>query len=433
MARSGDWITPRLWGEPWFEKPALLYWMTAAGFRAGLGDELAPRVPVAALGTLFLGFFFWALRLEFGALPASIATAILATSAGWLAFSYAATTDLPMSALFSAAMLAGLIWLRTGAGRWLIAASALLALAALAKGLVPLALAIPFAWHARARWKALLDWRAAAVFALIAGPWYVLVYLKYGAPFVQTFFWEQHVGRFASTALQHAQPAWFYLPVFLAAMFPWTPAVVLLLRPSFYSDARRRFLLSWVIFGLLFFSAFLNKLPGYILPLLPAAAALAGIAIAEAKRPRSTLAVAAGLLCLVFPAAAALPRALSAGLSRSDMPAWSAWWLLPLALAAVVWMVERRVAVALVAAGVIGAVIYLKLAAFPVIDAEASARLLWSGIAPRRERVCVQQINRNWRYGLNYYSVQPLPDCDAAPRPLRVTQADGAPPRLTGE
>src|SRR5881396_3806992 len=82
MALSGDWITPRLWGEPWFEKPALLYWMIAAAFRAGLGDDLAPRAPVALLAVLFLGFFFWSLRREFGVRPAAFATAILATSAG---------------------------------------------------------------------------------------------------------------------------------------------------------------------------------------------------------------------------------------------------------------------------------------------------------------------------------------------------------------
>ena len=47
MARTGDWVTPRLWGVPWFEKPALLYWMTGLGFRMGLGPETAPRLPVA--------------------------------------------------------------------------------------------------------------------------------------------------------------------------------------------------------------------------------------------------------------------------------------------------------------------------------------------------------------------------------------------------
>src|ERR1700731_4134554 len=66
MAQSGDWITPRLWGEPWFEKPALLYWMTAAGFRAGLDSDLAPRLPVAIVSVAFLIYFFVALRREFG-------------------------------------------------------------------------------------------------------------------------------------------------------------------------------------------------------------------------------------------------------------------------------------------------------------------------------------------------------------------------------
>src|ERR1700733_3690438 len=61
MARSGDWVTPRLWGQPWFEKPALLYWMTAAAFRLGLGEDLAPRLPVALLSVAFLIFFQWIL------------------------------------------------------------------------------------------------------------------------------------------------------------------------------------------------------------------------------------------------------------------------------------------------------------------------------------------------------------------------------------
>src|SRR5450432_1915075 len=67
MARSGDWITPRLWGRPWFEKPPLLYWLTALAFRLGFGEDLAPRVPVALCAALFLMFFQWILSREFGA------------------------------------------------------------------------------------------------------------------------------------------------------------------------------------------------------------------------------------------------------------------------------------------------------------------------------------------------------------------------------
>src|SRR2546426_5946787 len=81
MARSGDWVTPRLWGEPWFEKPALLYWMEGAAFRAGLSEDLAPRLPVALTSVAFLILFYWVLRRELGDPAAGFATAILATSA----------------------------------------------------------------------------------------------------------------------------------------------------------------------------------------------------------------------------------------------------------------------------------------------------------------------------------------------------------------
>jgi 4-amino-4-deoxy-L-arabinose transferase-like glycosyltransferase len=80
MARSGDWVTPRLWGEPWFEKPPLLYWMGAAAFRLGLGPELAPRLPVAVLAVAFLAFFWWFVRREFGQSAAWTATLILGTT-----------------------------------------------------------------------------------------------------------------------------------------------------------------------------------------------------------------------------------------------------------------------------------------------------------------------------------------------------------------
>src|SRR5713226_5291160 len=80
MAQSGDWVTPRLWGRPWFEKPPLLYWLTAAGFKAGLSEDLAPRLPVAILSVGFLIFFFSVLRREFGARAAWYASIILGTS-----------------------------------------------------------------------------------------------------------------------------------------------------------------------------------------------------------------------------------------------------------------------------------------------------------------------------------------------------------------
>jgi 4-amino-4-deoxy-L-arabinose transferase-like glycosyltransferase len=430
MARSGDWITPRLWGQPWFEKPALLYWTIGAGFRLGLGEELAPRLPVALLSLLFLAFFYWSLRREFGARPAWYATAILGSCAGWVSFSYIAVPDLPMSAFLSAAMLLGMTWMGSGRIGWLTAAAASLGFAVLAKGLVPLVLVIPFAWHARAKWKDLLRWQPIAAFLAIAAPWYVLCYLKNGAPFIRTLFWEHHFGRYLSAELQHVQPFWFFGPVFAAGLFPWTPALALLFVRRLYADPRSKFLMLWLAFGLIFFSMGKNKLPGYVLPLVPPAAALAGIGLAEAGRAARWILAGASLsLCLVFPLASMLPQALVAGLSRSQIPAWSFAWTIPIGLAFVVWYLElrgsRSAAVFLITAGLTVAVIYLKLVSFPAIEESYSARPLWRKIAPGPGSVCVEEIQRNWNYGLNYYSVEPLPDCEQSPRPVHVKKEGG--------
>lgn len=149
MALSGDWITPRLWGQPWFEKPPLLYWMTAAGFQCGLGPELAARLPVAMLSVWFLLFYFFRLRREFGERAAWFASAILATSGGWLAYSHVAVTEIPLATTFSASMLLALPWVRSGGRRGLVFGGLLLGLAVLAKGLVPLVLALPLFWVGR--------------------------------------------------------------------------------------------------------------------------------------------------------------------------------------------------------------------------------------------------------------------------------------------
>ncbi|HKW99256.1 MAG TPA: glycosyltransferase family 39 protein [Bryobacteraceae bacterium] len=434
MASSGDWVTPRLWGEPWFEKPALLYWMTATAFRAGLGEELAPRLPVALVGAGFLFFFYGALRKEFGDRAAAYGTAILATSAGWLSLSHIGVTDIPMSAAFIAAMLLSLGWIERGERRRLPWAAALLGVAVLAKGLVPLVLALPLALMG---WRRLMDWlrpQMIVSFAVIALPWYVLCFVRNGRPFLETFFWEHQVERFRSTELAHGQPFWFLLPVLVVALFPWVPALVVLFRRSLYSDARRRFLLTWVVWGLIFFSASANKLPSYVLPLVPALAALAGIALAEYQHTRWILSATAALLVLIGPIATTLPEALAAGISRAGAPAFHWVMLLPLIACAVVWYVDRAghrvLAAGLLVAAITAGVVSLELRSFPAIDQAASARPLWISVAPIRDRVCVARLHRSLRYGLNYYSVTPLPDCRQEPREVEITQDPGSAPRL---
>ena len=217
MARSGDWVTPRLWEQPWFEKPALLYWLSGAGFRLGLGPELAPRLPVALVAVGFLGFYWWILWREFGCRAAWMATLILGTSGAWLGFSQVAVPDLLLTATFSAAMLLCLPWVGRGDARFLPAASAMLGLAVLAKGLAPLALAAPVAfWMKKKTLAGVPVLRMIAAFAVVALPWYLLCYWRNGRPFFDDFILKQHLARITSNSLMHEQPWWFYarwLPV----------------------------------------------------------------------------------------------------------------------------------------------------------------------------------------------------------------------------
>ena len=347
MARSGDFVTPVLDGKPWLEKPPLLYWLGAAGFALGLGAESAPRVPLGLLSVSFLFWFGWYRRRWLSDRAAACAALVLATSAGWLAYSNVAVTDVPLAVCFGAAMLVSLHWIETGRARDAVLIGGLFGLAVLAKGLVPAALAAPLIWFARARWR---QWPLiGASLVVAAGPWYWTMWQRHGYAFFDEFILEHHFSRFASNELQHVQPFWFYAPVLLGLLLPWSP--VLLKAP--WRDVKLRFFVVWVLWGFVFFSAATNKLPGYLMPLLPALAVLIGARIGESVWP---------------------------------------------------WRLGAVFALAIVAA---------KVFVLPVLDAKLTARALASTAAPHD--VCADGVARNLRYGLHYYLGRAVLDCWQAP------------------
>jgi 4-amino-4-deoxy-L-arabinose transferase-like glycosyltransferase len=422
MAQSGDWITPRLWGTPWFEKPALLYWIEAAAFRLGISPDLAPRLPVALCAIAFLVFYWWILRREFGCRAAWMATLILGTSGMWVGYSQAGVTDVPLTAAYSAAMLLALPWVAKRDTRWLPASAALFGVAVLAKGLVPLALAAPLILGRHMR-----DWlrpRVILPFAVVALPWYVLCYLRNGWPFIHEFFVVHHFSRVTSDALMHGRPAYYYLPILPAALLPWTPLALLACTRRTLWDRRRLFLLVWVLTVLILFSIPINKLPGYILPALPAAAALIAVLLDEAPSARWLLAASA-ILLIAFPLAVRmLPAAMLSGLSRAPRPAFDASWLLAVAVAVLAWEMDRRgrrmATVAVIAIGAALGIAWVKSTAAPQLDRLVSARTIWKEIESRGGEVCIGKVKRDWDYGLAYYAGRPLPACMEHPAPLEV-------------
>jgi len=425
MARSGDWVTPRLDGQPWFEKPPLLYWTTAAAHRIAirihLSDEWAARLPVVLVSVLFLWFFHATLAREFSERVATAATVILATSAGWVAYSFAALTDLLMSATLVAAMFVALFDTRLKRG-WL--AGALLGVSVLAKGFVPVVLYAPLILLPRGKRVATI-----AGTIIVAAPWFVLCFFRNGSAFWDDFFWKQHVERLYSPTLEHVQPFWYYVPVLLAGLFPWTPLVGLLTRRDVYDHVRVRLLAVWVLYGLIFFSASRNKLPGYLLPLMPALAVVLAVALDTCPRVEWWVAACAVLLIALPTVARVLPAALLSGIGRTDLsfaPAGLVW----VPVAAAVWWLgykEKRgltVAATALAAGL--GIVYLKKSTFPALDQSVSVRGFWRANRDALAGACLDNVNRTWQYGLNYYAGSALPECGAAePGRNRIGIRDG--------
>jgi 4-amino-4-deoxy-L-arabinose transferase-like glycosyltransferase len=425
MARSGDWVTPRLDGAAWFEKPPLLYWMIAAGNVARLPDEWAARLPVALLSLAFLLFFFYMIARQFTTRTAIAAVTILATSAGWLAYSFGALTDLPMSALLGAAMLVTLLENKKWSG---FAAGALLGLAVLAKAFVPLVLFAPLFLIARGK-----RWAIAVGLILVAVPWHVLCFLRNGQAFWAEYFWRQQFSRFFSPERQHVQHWWFYLPVLLAGLFPWTPLVALLARRETYSDVRMRYLGGWLVYGIAFFSASQNKLAGYLLPLIPGLALLLAVgidyAIEKSKIAAWLLAASAASLIVLPMVVNAVPDAMVSGVGRTHinlvlgtpflLAAGLVWWLS--------WSGKPSLAILAGGMAVVFGVAYFKGSAFPEMDDRVSVRGFWRTHGPEAAGACLDGVGRTWEYGLNYYAARPFHACSAGETP-KIVVLDG---RLT--
>ena len=233
------------------------------------------------------------------------------------------------------------------------------------------------------------------------------------------FFVEQQFNRIGSAALQHVQPFWFYVPAALVLLFPWFP--LLALGAPVRHDRRLATLAAVVAFGFVFFSISINKLPSYLLPLLPLASILMACGVARAGRAKLALVVC----CALVPAVPLLPQvvadSLAHGLRRAAIP-WLALGGAVVAGTVIGWTLSGRftpqrllVYLALAASS---AFLWFEVKGFPVIDRAASSRTAWTG-----NRVeCVAPTPRSFAYGLYYYSGGRLPDCGIRPPGIGPTQ-----------
>jgi 4-amino-4-deoxy-L-arabinose transferase-like glycosyltransferase len=316
MYERRDWITPTLGGKAWLEKPALYYWQAEIAYAIfGVHDWVA-RIPSAVDATLLVvAAHFFLLRLRRAvALDGAL---MVASSAAIVGFAHAAATDMPLAATFSIALLAWYSWWETRAN-WLLAVFyGFLGLATLAKGPVGPVLAaaviVLFA-IAAGRLETLpktLWFPGIIVFLAVALPWYAAVQIK-NPEFFRVFILQHNLARFGTNLYRHDQPFWFFLPVLALSLLPWLVFVVAgaweMLqawwserRAIFNSrDALSVFLLIWLVVPVVFFSASQSKLPGYILPAIPAGPLLVAEYIrrrlsSDGKEPEKPSAAAASL------------------------------------------------------------------------------------------------------------------------------------------
>lgn len=311
MFERGDWVTPTLGGYTWFEKPALLYWLQIVFYHIFGVSEFSARFGSAIFGLLTI-FSLWLLgkfvesnkNSQFSPHRSQLKNwlfLISATSIGLLAFSRGASFDIILTFPVTASLVGFFIFDQATKKSFinyhlpLIAFYFFIGVALLAKGLVGIVfpLAIVSFYYVLTRkipsktFIASLFWGTALSLA-VAATWYVPVYWKNGWTFVDEFFIQHHFARYVSNKYQHPQPFWFFFLVLPLMTLPWLPFFLTAIwkevkvQSSKFKaqsvkalgtedSALTTFAFAWLLVPLIFFSFSGSKLPGYILPALPAA------------------------------------------------------------------------------------------------------------------------------------------------------------------
>jgi 4-amino-4-deoxy-L-arabinose transferase-like glycosyltransferase len=313
MAMSGDWLTPRLDGIPFFHKPPLLYWLEAAVMSVLGATPWAARLVVAVHGCLMLGLMWVCTRHIAGAKVAQRAAWMFGSSLAFLVGGQYVNHDMMVATWMGVA-----IWcfarafmhdagVHAGWARWGFVACAL---GVLSKGLIGLLLPglVLFVWIAYTwQWRKILalPWVSGLfLFAIIALPWFVLAAREH--PDMLAYMFGKHqFGRYTATTFNNGRPWWFYGLAITVLMFPWVfvvaadgvqrlrTAAIRMLRSGAHDvgagdvDARWVALCwIWIVAILGFFSIPNSKLIGYALPVMPALAVLAALWWQQHVAPR---------------------------------------------------------------------------------------------------------------------------------------------------
>jgi len=298
MFLKGEWLTPTLYGRPQFEKPILFYWLIEISYKIFGINEFAVRFPSALFGFLGLVGIYLLGKLLFNNRTGIFSAVILATSLEYLILSIGCVTDMVLFTL----LLFGVLFFFYGQIRkrdqGYLLSSAAFALATLTKGPVGLLLPALIIVLYLALTKNLGIFKkgfmlvgALIIFAVIANPWYIIMYKTHAQDFVNVFFGFHNVTRFLTPEHKIGSQAYYNIPIVFGGFFPWSVFLPLgfwhFCKMAFsrnhesrtMNDERRNhalFVLLWFLFIFLFFTASSTKLPTYIFPCFLSLALITG-------------------------------------------------------------------------------------------------------------------------------------------------------------
>jgi 4-amino-4-deoxy-L-arabinose transferase-like glycosyltransferase len=340
---SGDWVTPRYNGLKYFEKPPFHLWATALAYQAfGLGEWQA-RLWVALSGagglllTMLAAWRWWGRRV------AGLAGLVLLAAPLWNVASHFNSLDMSVSGALTAVLAGTLLAQHPQADavarrRWMLLAWAAMGVAVLTKGLIGvvlpgLALLVYSLWARDPRvWRRLHFLPGTLLLLLVTVPWFWLVSRR-NPEFLHFFFVHEHFERYTSGVHQRDAPFWYFVPLLLGGFLPWLglwPGMAAqALRPASAPGLRPNLLLAaWALSIFVFFSASGSKLPGYILPVLPALAVLAARTLdAQSARAWSRQLTGALVVAVLLALAAPFAARLSSNPATSALYGAYAPWL----------------------------------------------------------------------------------------------------------
>ena len=431
MAETHDWVTPRLWGTPWFEKPVLYYWCAGAAMRVFGVSELAARLPSALAALLAVAAASWTALRSYGLGAASFTLLMLPTSVAMIGFSRAAAPDMLFAGLLTAAMAVACEMLggpRPSAIQR-IAFGFLLGAAVLAKGPAAVILAggsvllwAALSRHLRASLRFLHPLTIAA-FCATALPWYILCAVR-NPDFLRIFIWQHNFERYLTPEFHHRQPFWFYGPILILAVFPWVlfsvsmiPEALKSLRDKSYFDSHGVFFACWAAFPILFFSLSQSKLPGYILPTVPPLFVLMGNWISHSIQDKKRAALRAlgwtGALLLL----PSIPLSFEIRVRSLELSEYAVGsGVLVMFGIIIVFLSLRKFAAGALLALVLMVASTVEVAnwmVLPRLNSQISARPLGQRLKaadPSGNDLATYELSRNWKYGLNFYFNRELPE-----------------------